>query len=50
MLNGLGIETGVSLPALSRASAFIESKLDHRLPSRFAQAVRGRETLTDANQ
>jgi hydroxymethylglutaryl-CoA lyase len=40
MLDGLGIETGVSLTALSGASAFIESKLDHRLPSRFAQAVR----------
>jgi hydroxymethylglutaryl-CoA lyase len=40
MLDGMGIETGVSLTALSGASAFIESKLDHRLPSRFAQAVR----------
>ncbi|HEV3059000.1 MAG TPA: hydroxymethylglutaryl-CoA lyase [Vicinamibacterales bacterium] len=40
MLDGMGIETGVSLTALSRASAFIESKLDHRLPSKFAQAVR----------
>src|SRR5262249_36834183 len=42
MLDGLGIETGVSLTALSGASAFIESKLDHRLPSRFAQAIRSR--------
>jgi hydroxymethylglutaryl-CoA lyase len=40
MLNGLGLETGVSLDALSRASAFIETRLDHRLPSKFAQAVR----------
>jgi hydroxymethylglutaryl-CoA lyase len=40
MLDGLGIETGVSLTALGSASAFIESRLDHRLPSRFAQAVR----------
>jgi hydroxymethylglutaryl-CoA lyase len=40
MLDGMGIETGVSLTRLSRASAFIESKLDHRLSSRFAQAVR----------
>ena len=39
MLDGLGIETGVSLAALGAASAFIESKLDHRLPSRYAQAV-----------
>jgi hydroxymethylglutaryl-CoA lyase len=40
MLDGLGIETGVSLPALSEASAFIGSRLDHPLPSRYAQAVR----------
>ena len=40
MLDGMGIETGVSLEALSRASAFIESRLDHRLPSKFAQAAR----------
>ncbi len=40
MLDGLGIETGVSLPAVSEASAFIESKIDHRLPSRYAQACR----------
>jgi hydroxymethylglutaryl-CoA lyase len=40
MLDGMGIETGVSLDALSSASAFIESKIDHRLPSRYAQAVR----------
>ena len=39
MLDGLGIDTGVSLPALSEASAFIASKIDHRLPSRYAQAV-----------
>jgi len=41
MLDGLGIETGVSLAATSDASAFIASKIDHRLPSRYAQAVRG---------
>jgi hydroxymethylglutaryl-CoA lyase len=39
MLDGLGIETGVSLPALSEASAFIGARLDHPLPSRYAQAV-----------
>jgi hydroxymethylglutaryl-CoA lyase len=38
MLDGLGIETGVSLAAVSEASAFIGSKIDHRLPSRYAQA------------
>jgi hydroxymethylglutaryl-CoA lyase len=39
MLDGLGIETGVSLAAVSRASTFIASKIDHRLPSRYAQAM-----------
>jgi hydroxymethylglutaryl-CoA lyase len=39
MLNGLGAETGVSLPAVSEASSFIDSRLDHPLPSRYAQAV-----------
>jgi hydroxymethylglutaryl-CoA lyase len=38
MLDGLGIETGVSLAALSDASAFIGARLDHPLPSRYAQA------------
>jgi hydroxymethylglutaryl-CoA lyase len=39
MLNGLGIDTGVSLPALSEASAFIATRLDHPLASRYAQAA-----------
>lgn len=43
MLDGLGIETGVSLAAVSDASQFIASKIDHRLPSRYAQAVEGRD-------
>jgi hydroxymethylglutaryl-CoA lyase len=38
MLNGLGIETGVSLDDVAKASRFIESKLDHKLPSRYLQA------------
>jgi hydroxymethylglutaryl-CoA lyase len=42
MLNGLGIETGVSLPALSDATAFIAARVGHSLPSRYAQAVRPR--------
>ena len=42
MLDGLGIETGVSLAAVSDASAFIASKIDHRLPSRYAQAEEAR--------
>jgi hydroxymethylglutaryl-CoA lyase len=43
MLDGLGIETGVSLPAVSDASAFIAAKIDHRLPSRYAQALDARQ-------
>jgi isopropylmalate/homocitrate/citramalate synthase len=39
MLDGLGMETGVSLDALTGASTFIGSRLDHRLPSRYVQAV-----------
>jgi len=42
VLDGMGIETGVGLPAVTGASAFIESKLDHRLPSRYSQALRSR--------
>jgi hydroxymethylglutaryl-CoA lyase len=37
-LDGLGIETDVSLPLVSEASAFIAGRLDHPLPSRYAQA------------
>jgi hydroxymethylglutaryl-CoA lyase len=40
MLDGFGIDTGVSLAALSRATAFIAARVDHPLPSRYAQAVR----------
>jgi hydroxymethylglutaryl-CoA lyase len=38
MLNGLGIDSGVSIDAVSIASRFIETKLDHKLPSRYLQA------------
>jgi hydroxymethylglutaryl-CoA lyase len=38
MLNGLGIDSGVSVEAVASASRFIETKLDHKLPSRFLQA------------
>ena len=38
MLNGLGIDTGVSIDTVAQASRFIETKLDHTLPSRFLQA------------
>jgi len=39
MLDGLDLETGVSIAALSAATAFIATKIDHTLPSRYAQAV-----------
>jgi hydroxymethylglutaryl-CoA lyase len=38
MLSGLGIDSGVSIDAVSIASRFIETKLDHKLPSRYLQA------------
>jgi hydroxymethylglutaryl-CoA lyase len=38
MLDGLGIETGIDLAALVEASRFIESKLGHRLASRYYRA------------
>jgi len=39
MLNGLGAVTGVRLEALSVASEFIASRIDHPLASRYAQAA-----------
>ncbi|OFW24017.1 MAG: hydroxymethylglutaryl-CoA lyase [Acidobacteria bacterium RIFCSPLOWO2_02_FULL_65_29] len=45
MLNGLGIETGVSLPDLSEATRFIASRIDHTLPSRYAAARLANENL-----
>ncbi len=38
MLQGLDIDTGIDLPALLEASAFIESRLGHPLPSRYYRA------------
>ena len=40
LLDGLGIETGVSLQAVLAASAGIEGHLGHAAPSRVAQAIR----------
>jgi len=40
MLDGLGVETGVSLPGVVAASSIVGAKLDHPLPSRYAQAAR----------
>jgi hydroxymethylglutaryl-CoA lyase len=39
MLDGLGIETGVTLSAVVEASRFIESRVGHALPSRYYRAV-----------
>ncbi len=39
MLNGLGIETGVDLNALVQASAFVEPRVGHPLPSRYYRAT-----------
>jgi hydroxymethylglutaryl-CoA lyase len=41
MLDGLGTRTGVSLAVLADATTFIGSKVDHPLPSRYAQATHG---------
>jgi hydroxymethylglutaryl-CoA lyase len=43
MLDGLGLETGVSLEGVSAASRFIARKIDHQLPSRYAQAAASRK-------
>jgi hydroxymethylglutaryl-CoA lyase len=39
MLEGLGIQTGVDLDALVNASAFIEARVGHLLPSKYYRAV-----------
>ena len=39
MLDGLNVETGVRLAGLTAASAFIEARIGHRLPSRYFQAA-----------
>jgi isopropylmalate/homocitrate/citramalate synthase len=41
MLEGAGVETGVSLPKLTEATAFIASRVDHPLTSKQFQAARG---------
>jgi isopropylmalate/homocitrate/citramalate synthase len=41
MLDGLGIESGVSLDAVVKASAAIEPRVGHRLPSRYYRAIAG---------
>jgi isopropylmalate/homocitrate/citramalate synthase len=43
MLDGLGVATGVSLPALLEASRFIEPKVGHPLPSRYYRAAAAKD-------
>jgi hydroxymethylglutaryl-CoA lyase len=40
MLDGLGIETGVKLAAVMKASTLIEPAIGHALPSRYLQAAK----------
>ena len=40
MLDGLGLQTGIDLAKLLEASTFIESRLEHPLPSRYYRASR----------
>jgi isopropylmalate/homocitrate/citramalate synthase len=42
MLDGLGIDTGVRLDGLLKASSFIEPLVGHSLPSRYFQAEKSR--------
>jgi hydroxymethylglutaryl-CoA lyase len=42
MLNGMGIETGVSIDRVASASRLIGAKLDHPLASRYLAAVKPR--------
>jgi hydroxymethylglutaryl-CoA lyase len=44
MLDGLGIESGVSLEALVAASLFIEEKIGHPLASRYTAAYKATHT------
>ncbi len=43
MLDGMGIDTGVTLARVVEASGFIAGRLDHALPSRYVQAERARQ-------
>jgi hydroxymethylglutaryl-CoA lyase len=49
MLDGLGIETGVTLSGLVEASRYIESRLDHPLPSRYYRATQARVKRSPMN-
>ena len=45
MLDGLGIQTGVSLPGLVAASAFIAPHVGGNLPSRYLKASQAADWL-----
>lgn len=47
MLNGLNIQSGVSSQALDTATTFIADRIDHPLPSRYAQARRATSATRD---
>jgi len=44
MLEGMGVKTGVDLPTLVEASAFLEEKLGYALPGKAYQALRRKKT------
>jgi len=46
MLDGMGIETGVSLPGVVEASHFLASRLGRALPGKFLQSAGGAATGT----
>ena len=50
MLDGLGIETGISLEGVSKASAFIADRIDHPLPSRYFQAAQAKRLRSSGTQ
>jgi hydroxymethylglutaryl-CoA lyase len=47
MLDGLGIETGVSLEKVMAASRFMEQRIGHRLPSRYLRAAAASASVGD---
>jgi isopropylmalate/homocitrate/citramalate synthase len=48
MLHGLGIQTGVSLEGVMKASSLIEPALGHPLPSRYVQAARASAAVSSS--
>lgn len=46
MLHGLGHTTGIDIDAITDASLALEPSLSHRLPSRYANAVRSRRRIS----